>query len=237
MQERRGDSAVGERAPDAVRDGGARLGGGAVREAGQVHEPRDRLGDGVVALEARVGAALAVAGDGAVDEPGVAFFERLVVDLEPFRHAHREVLDEHVGLIHQAVEQLQPARLLEIERQGFLVPGPLEVSDPQVVLGLLVEGHALGTGVGRPHGHHVARGRVVHLDDFRPQAREQERRPGPRVELGQVQHPVSFERFRHKRLQRKKGNYILKLTSFSCRSIHNPLSKITPSCLGFFTLP
>src|SRR6185295_14836512 len=84
------------------------------------------LGDLIVPGPITVRAGLSEARDGAVDQPRIDRRERLVVDTEPALDVRPEVLDHHVGLAHQALEDLDRPRVLEVERDRALVAMQVE---------------------------------------------------------------------------------------------------------------
>ena len=69
-----------------------------------------------------VGAALAVAGDIAGNEPRMLLPQRFGPEAQPRRRAGREILDEHVGLRDHPVQQRGVSRILEVEGDGLLAP-------------------------------------------------------------------------------------------------------------------
>ena len=68
-----------------------------------------------------VGAVLAEAGDRAGDDGGIVLAERVVVDLQPFRHPRREVVQHHVCVAHQFVEEPETGGGFEVDGDGALV--------------------------------------------------------------------------------------------------------------------
>src|SRR5437773_3458659 len=95
-------------------------------QPGDRHEPAHALGDLVVARPLGVRAGLAEAGDRAVDDPRIDLRQRLVVDAEPLLHVRPEVLDDDVGARRQLLDDLDAARMLEVERHRALVPVQVE---------------------------------------------------------------------------------------------------------------
>ena len=91
----------GDRDPQARGEIGDRQAGlhrRAAALAGEAHDAAHGLEDGVVALAVRVGAALAEAGAGHVDDALVDRADRRIVEAVALERADREVLQEHVGL-------------------------------------------------------------------------------------------------------------------------------------------
>ena len=91
-----------------------------VGPAGDAHAAAHALHDLVERRPLRVGAGLAEAGDRAGDDPGIDRRKRRVVDLEALRHAGAEVVEHHVGLAHQVVEDRPPRLLLEVDADALL---------------------------------------------------------------------------------------------------------------------
>ena len=80
-------------------------------QPGDAHQPAHALGDLVDAAAVGVGAVLAEARDRAVDEARVAGAHGVVVEAEAGLHRRAHVLDEHVGGVDQAQQQLETFRL------------------------------------------------------------------------------------------------------------------------------
>ena len=62
-----------------------------------------------------VGAILAVAGDGAVDEPRIALAQALVADAQAVEHARPKRLEQHVGVLREAQQHLSALLGLQID--------------------------------------------------------------------------------------------------------------------------
>ena len=120
--EQRQENALREVEPRRqVGDGDADPHGALAGQTGHGHQPTHALGDLVVAGAVAVGPVLAEAGDRGVDQPRIHGAEALVVDAEPVLHVGAEVLHQHVGARRQALEDLAPARGLEVEGHRALV--------------------------------------------------------------------------------------------------------------------
>ena len=105
-------------------------------------------------------AAVAVAGNRGVDEPGVAAGEGLPAVAEAVHHAGTEVLHEDIAGGQDRVENLSVVRALEVERDAFLVA---------------VECHeipGLSSHEGKPLARIVADIGPFDLDDAGPQIRQ-----------------------------------------------------------------
>ena len=94
--------------------------GRAARLAGDAHDAAHALDDDVEGGLVAVGAGLAEAGGGGVDEARVAGGERLVAEAEAVHGARREVLHHDVDLLDQAQEEVLALRLLEVEQDALL---------------------------------------------------------------------------------------------------------------------
>src|SRR3989441_1055397 len=172
-------------------DGNAHAHRPLARQARDGHEPAHALGDLVVAGPVAIRPRLAEAGDGPVDQARVDPRERFVVDPEPCLDVGPEVLHEHVGAGDEALEDLDPARVLEVERHRALVP--LEIQEVEaerrgVALDLLARLHLDDVG---PHV-----GELAHGGRARAGAREVdnrdvlERQLHQRVPAGRIAEPV-----------------------------------------------
>lgn len=95
--------------------------GRAVRLAGQAHGAPDRLDDHVVRRLVTKRTAVAIAGNGSVDEPRVTAGKRLPAVTQAIHYARTEVFDDHVTGGQDRVEDLSVVRALEVERDAFLV--------------------------------------------------------------------------------------------------------------------
>ena len=104
---------VGDGDPDP---GG--LGAGHSRHA---HQPAHALGDLIDPTALSIGSVLPEAGDRAVDEARVANVDRVVVETEPLLHRRTHVLDEDVGGLGQAPEDIATSLRLEVDGDGALV--------------------------------------------------------------------------------------------------------------------
>ena len=122
----------------AREEGGADGEGGHEPAAGEVGEQVDgdggggpgaaydaeRAADGdvvdVVAHEVAVGAGLAEAGEGAVDDAGVDRGDGLVVDAEAVHDARAEALKDDIGATDELVKDLAGGLVLQVEGDGAL---------------------------------------------------------------------------------------------------------------------
>ena len=97
------------------------LAGFSVLFAGDRHQPAARLRDhieGEVLLERAAGAE---ALDLAVDDRRIDRLDHLVTEAEALYRTGSEVLDHHVGAFDQALDELEPARVLQVDGDRTLV--------------------------------------------------------------------------------------------------------------------
>ncbi len=133
----RGEDAVravhaGEQVPDRYADALRVVGTG----AGEGHDPGLALRDLVVAGPPALGAVVAEAGDRQHHEPRVALHQRVDPEPEALEHPGAEVLDQHVGAVHEPQEHLAVRLGLEVEGDRLLVAvGREEVRRLAIVLG------------------------------------------------------------------------------------------------------
>ncbi len=138
-----------------VRQRDAHAHGAFARPAGDAHQAAHALGDGVEARPVGIGPVLAEAGDAGVDQPRVDGAQLVRADAQAVLDVRAVVLDEHVGLPDQRMQDRQPLGLLHVQRQAFLVA---------------VQVLVVGAVVVAPADHVVATGRAgrdLQLDDPR----------------------------------------------------------------------
>jgi hypothetical protein len=68
----------------------------------------------------RLGAALPIAGNRAIDQPGIELGQRGIIQPEAGHHAGAEVLDHNVEAGHQLLDQISDRRGLEVAGQRRL---------------------------------------------------------------------------------------------------------------------
>ncbi len=188
LAQRRQDPERGhQRAAAQVGDLPRRLDRRAALVAGQSQQPVEPEVVHVVARALRVGAVLAVAGDRAVDEPGVLLAQALVADPEPLHHPRPKRLEQHVVLAHQPQQHLAPGVGLQVEPDRALaaVEGEEERGLGRVV-GALV--------VGRRPADVVAHPGVLDLEHVGPEVGQQQRAEAARQQPRQVEHLDPGER-------------------------------------------
>ena len=129
-----------------------------------------------------VGASLAEAGQRAVDDVGVPFANRLVVDAQPVDDARAELLEDDIGGLGQLHERLVALLLFEVERDA-----PFPAVDG------VEEGADAVLGLGRGVAGAVADVRGLHFDHVRARVRQQLRGVGAREQLRKVEDTYSVE--------------------------------------------
>ena len=160
---------IGDRNRNAVR--------GAVRGAVDAHEAGHPARDEVEPPARGVGAGLAEARDGAVDEPRVDGAHRVVADADPGRGSRLEVLDQHVSGGREPLEEGEVLGVLEVEGDGALVAVPEH------------ERRALALDERRGAPHVVAGGGPLDLDHVRAVVGQDHRAPGAGQVGREVEHP------------------------------------------------
>ena len=159
--------------------------------AGQAEQPDEPEVVHVVAGAVAVGAVLPVAGDRAVDEPGVLLAQPLVADAEAVHHAGAEALHQHVGLAHEPQQHLAPLLALEVEADRALVAVEREEQrGAGALLGALV--------ARRRPAHVVAEPRVLDLEHVGAEVGEQARAEAARQQPREVEHADAVERAAHR---------------------------------------
>src|SRR5215213_6655640 len=188
--QRRQDRGRGVQAADDVCYGDPYLRGLAIRfgKSSYPHDARASLDQEVV-----TGTFLILsgpeAGDGAIDEAGIALLEGLIAETELFQCATPHVLDHDIRIRSELLDPLQTFRVLEVHTYGALV-----AVDRQKVRRLTPrEGGSPLTGV-------VAALGVLDLDHVRPEIREHHRRVRPGQDPREVEDLHAFEGQVHARV-------------------------------------
>ncbi len=159
-----------------IADGGACLARLPVLLAGDRHQSAGRLRDhveGEVLLERAAGAEPL---DLAVDDRRIDGLDRRVAKAEAIDRARSEVLDHHVGASGQALDELQPARVLQVDGGRTLIGIVLQEID-RIDLGR-------GAADRAPR---IARTRVLDLDHVGAEPRQRLSAGWTSLELGQVE--------------------------------------------------
>ena len=154
---------------------------------GRIHQQLEvaagRLRHRVVAGTRSRGPGRAEAADRAVDQARIELAQLLLADAQLLRHAGPEVLDVHVGRLHQLVQALAVGRLLGVERDAALV----------AVVGLEVRAvEAALEGAER-----VARAGLLDLDHVRAQVAQQHAAGRAGDEGALLEHAHVLQHFDH----------------------------------------
>ena len=145
-------------------------------------EAREGLDDGIVGGLVGVGALLAEAVDGHVDDVGRDFADGGLVEAEPLDHAGAEVLHEHVGAGGEPPDDVGALRSLEVDGERALVAVEVEERGGEAVAAV-----AVGARV-------VARARLLDLDDVGALVGQDHGGPGARQHRGEVDDADAGER-------------------------------------------
>ena len=135
-------------------------------------------------------AVLAVAGDRAVDEPGVLLAQALVAHAEAIEHAGAEGLQHDVVLARQAQEDLAPAVGLQIDADGGLVAvqGQEQRARGRVLRALVLR---------RRPPHVVAQVQVLDLQHLGAEVGQQQRAESAREQPREIEDLHAFQREAH----------------------------------------
>ena len=90
-------------------------------QAGDRHQPAHALRDLVEAGTLAIRPVLAEARDAGIDQPRIDRSQRRIVDAEAELHVGAIVLHQHVGALHQALQDRHAVGRLQIERHAALV--------------------------------------------------------------------------------------------------------------------
>ena len=168
-----------------VGHGDAGAGGRPVGRARHVHDPAHRLGEQVVAGDARRGALGAERADRAVDDAGVLGHDRGVVETERGHEPGSEVLHEYVGAQGELARHGEVVGVGEVEGDALLVAVDREVVGRLHAAGAVVplrrppraglvagagpfDLHDLGPEIGQVHGRQRARQHAGEVGDEEP---------------------------------------------------------------------
>ena len=155
----------------------ARLDRRPVGLAGDADRAAGGLRDHVEGQPLLMRAAGAEALDLAIDDARVDFLDQLVIEAEALDRAGRHVLDRDIGLLQHFLDDIEPLRRFQIDRQRLLVDVEL-VEIPRVVVGLAGAQPAAG----------IAAPRVLDLDHLGAKPGQHLGRGRARLELGEIHH-------------------------------------------------
>jgi hypothetical protein len=180
------DSGIQVDASHEVHQGRAGLGGRPVWLASDAHDARGGLDGEIHRQVVAIGSGDAEAGAGGIDQPGVHRLQHVIADAQIVHRARRKVLQQHIGPGHHLLQQLPPARGLQVQCDGALVG---------------VQHRHRERGVTRAGGEHAATqrlsGRRLDLDDVRTGFRHQERGIRALVDLPEIQDGDTCQRCGH----------------------------------------
>ena len=192
--EERGEHAEGEHGgPHLVGDAAGSVDGRIVGLAAGEHQARAGEPEVVEGRRPAVRSFRPVAGCARVDEAWVPGSQCRRVETEPGGHALAEVLHEDVGVLRQALHDLDAGGLLQVDGQTLLVP----------VVGLEVEVRSPGEiEAGRPQhaAPRVAADALLDLDHLGPEVAEHRRGDRSLLPDRPVEDANPFQRHRHGQL-------------------------------------
>src|SRR6185312_8886453 len=113
----------------------------------------------------------------AVDDRWVDGTDDVGTQAQALDRTRREIFHEHVGLLRQILDDLQALRVLQIDRDGFLVG--VEQQEVGIVL----------AWIGAEGASRIAGFWVLHLHHFGPEPSESFGAGWAGLELSQIQHP------------------------------------------------
>jgi hypothetical protein len=151
--------------------------------SGDVPQPAHRLGHRGVARLLAVRPGLAVAGHPGQDDARVHRRHPVVAEVPPLQRPGPEVLDDDVGALDQAQEQLLSGGGAQVERDEAFPPGVHR--PPQLVT---------VDGAPAPRPQRVGPVRGLDLDDVGAEVGEQPSGERPGDDRAQLQHPHALQR-------------------------------------------
>ena len=181
-QERQQHPLRGERAGDDIANRDAEAIRWAISRAGDAHQAALGLNHRVVAGFLPSRSRLTEARDGTVDQRPVSLRERGVIEAHPGQRSRPEVLDEHVALRDEPIENGAPVRRLEVQGDAFLV-----AVDAEKIRALAADERRA------PAARVVAAARLLDLDDAGAHVREHHRAVRARQDPGQIEHGHAVE--------------------------------------------
>ena len=155
---------------------------GAAHQAGY---SRCTLNQVVVSRLSCIRPLLAVAIQACINDARIDGLEPLVIDAQALHGLRPDVVDHHIGRLHQLEKSIQALRLFEVQHQTAFVAVDVQKN----------RAHARVT-----HGTNAAHripGRRLDLDHVRPHVGHELRGKGPHQHTGQIQYTQSIQRTRH----------------------------------------
>ena len=159
----------------------------AVGKTGHAVNPAHGLNDRIVGPPFAVRAGLTKTRDGAHNEPWVDRLQGGKAQAHLVQGAGRVILDHDIGLAAQLLEQLDALSRAQVERHALFVASPMQDHQADIVVGLLAQAGALGTGVGRTVAVAFALARRFDFYDLGAQAAQQQGAVRTGQKTGQVE--------------------------------------------------
>src|SRR5439155_12338976 len=154
------------------------------------HDATAPLNDEVVTGQVAVRPGLAVAGDRAVDQPGIQRLEVVVPEAELCQLADLELVDQYITDARQPPNDLLASGGLEIDREALLIAVGTEI------IGTLPTNKRRSPGAGV-----IARARPFYLDHLSSEVAEEHGTERPGQDAGEIENAKTCERRRHSRSQ------------------------------------
>ena len=187
-----GDSALiqggngAESAEDAgndIADGSADADGLAAGFAGDAHNAAHGLHDHIIGGTGRVGAGLAEAGDGDIDELGIDLLQFLVAQAHAVHGAGFQVLHDDIDVLDQLLEHLDAFGILGVADDAFFA-----MVDADKVTALAVDERTVAAAV-------IAGTGLFYLDDLGAHVAQHHGAVGTGQRVGEIQNADPFQRF------------------------------------------
>ena len=167
----------------------------AVRHAGEAHHAAHRLDQPVVSRPRGVGAGLAKAGDGAIDQAWKLRFQLIVTEAVALQGSGLEVLDQNIAVRHEFLRESLAFRRAEVDGDRALVAVSARV------IGALARLLALVIALigWREAARIVPAAGALHLDHFRAEIAEDLRAMRSGQDAREIKYLNSVERTLHRR--------------------------------------
>ena len=154
--------------------------------ARNAHHPAPALNNEIVAGQVLVRSGLAVAGNRAIDQPGILLFEMFIAQPQPCHFPGFEVLNQHITDANQTPDQLFAGIRLEIDGDAFFI-----AVGTQVI-------RAFPAGKRRPPGPGIIpAARPFDLDDLGPKVSQSHGAERPGQDAREIKDPKTVQRLHH----------------------------------------
>src|ERR1700722_15282399 len=110
-----------------------------MRAALRRHHARARLQQRIEARLMVIGAAVAERVDRHVDEAGIRFRERVVIEAEALHATRAEIFHDQVGLFREAVDDVEALTIVEVDRKAALALVPSEKTQTETAKGVAIQ--------------------------------------------------------------------------------------------------